>query len=191
MRIRPVLAWTILLMAFFTAGLLRQFNDRIPNSPWLPPIVGSALFAAIFLLLLVTARERRRADVMGPGIHLGTITPLMLMLLIEKWFSLSLYPIVFSWMTPSELDPRFLDVLYRAFAGVSLILVCIIVGSLSRPTIRRTRCARFTTRCARGGSLSWSSSTASLAFRQIGSSATCARARRSSSARSRRPVSNS
>ena len=137
LRIPLPLAWFLLIATCGTAALLRTFHQRTPEAPLVSPIVGSALFAAIFLLLLVTARERQRADVMGPGIHLGMLTPLMLMLLIEKWFSLSLYPIVFSWMTPSELDPRFLDVLYRAFAGVSLILVCIIVGSLSRPTMRK------------------------------------------------------
>ena len=137
LRIPLPLAWFLLIAACGTAALLRTFHQRTPESPLVSPIVGSALFAAILLLLLVTARERRQADVPGPGVRLGALTPLMLMLLIEKWFSVSLYPLVFSSMTPRNLDPRFLDMVYRAFAGVSLILVCIIVGSLSRPTMRK------------------------------------------------------
>ena len=35
--------------AFFTAGLLRHFHDEVPSSPYVAPIVGSLLFAAIFV----------------------------------------------------------------------------------------------------------------------------------------------
>jgi membrane protease YdiL (CAAX protease family) len=137
LRIPLPLAWLILLSTFGTAALLRSFHERTPVSPLISPIVGSALFAAILLLLLVTARERRNPETTGPGVRLGLFTPLMLMLLIEKWFSLGLYPLGFFWLIPRELDPRFLDILYRGFAGVGLILVCIVVGSLSRPTMRK------------------------------------------------------
>ena len=51
-------AWLILGLAYFTAGLLRHSHDRIPSSPHVSPVIGSLLFAAIVLLLLVSARER-------------------------------------------------------------------------------------------------------------------------------------
>ena len=65
MRIPVALAWGILGLAFFTAALLRQFHDRTPASPLAPGLVGSLLFAAIFFLLLVSAREWRRGAVAG------------------------------------------------------------------------------------------------------------------------------
>ena len=60
MRINLVLAWLLILGTFGTAALLRQFHHETPTSPFFSPINGSALFAAIFLLMLVTAWERRR-----------------------------------------------------------------------------------------------------------------------------------
>ena len=79
MRIPTPLAWFILVATFGTAALLRQFHDRIPSSPLISPVVGSALFAAILLLLLVTAHERRQGPVAGPGVRLGTLPPLLLL----------------------------------------------------------------------------------------------------------------
>jgi membrane protease YdiL (CAAX protease family) len=128
----------ILVLVLFTAGLLRQFHDRTPSSPLVSPVVGSLLFAAIFLLLLVSAREWRRGAVAGRGVRLGSLTPLLLMLLVEKWFSLTIYPAVFDRLAPTETDPRLLDAQFRAFAGLGLVLVCILCGSLSRPTRRKT-----------------------------------------------------
>jgi len=92
LRIPISLAWIILIGTFGTAALLRQFHDRTPESPMISPVVGSALFAAIFLLLLVSAREWRKGAVAGPGVRLGSLTPILLFLLIEKWVSLTLYP---------------------------------------------------------------------------------------------------
>ena len=137
MRIPLPLAWFLLIATGGTAALLRTFHQHTPEAPQVSPIVGSALFAAIFLLLLVSAREGRQPDGMGPGVRLGAVLPLMLMLLIEKWFSLSVYPLLFLSAISRKLDPRFLDMIYRAFAGVGLILVCIIVGCLSQPTMRK------------------------------------------------------
>ena len=65
MRIPIPLAWFLLIATCATAALLRTFHERTPEAPVISPIVGSALFAAIFLLLLVTARERRQADVLN------------------------------------------------------------------------------------------------------------------------------
>jgi membrane protease YdiL (CAAX protease family) len=122
---------------FGTAALVRQFHDRTPEAPGISPIVGSALFAAVFLLLLVTAREQRVRSRHGRGVPLIVFTPLLLLLLIEKWVSLSLYPRIFDRFSPWLLEPDYADAVYRAVAGVGLIAVCLVVGWLSLPTLRR------------------------------------------------------
>ncbi|MDH3626528.1 MAG: CPBP family intramembrane metalloprotease [Acidobacteriota bacterium] len=147
MRIPTGLAWLMVVMTLATASLLRQYNAGTPESPYVPPIVGSLLFAAIFVLLLVTARERQRGAVPGPGLRLGTITPLLLMLLVEKWLSLYAYGWFFS-LFPSRGGSILLDdARYRAFAGIALIGVCLLVAAFSVPTarkvMRRARPARF------------------------------------------------
>ena len=55
MRVPVTLAWIIMVLFVFTAGLLRRFHDRIPESPYLHPLVGNLLFAGIFVLLLVAS----------------------------------------------------------------------------------------------------------------------------------------
>ena len=138
MRIPVSLAWLLLALTFFTAGLLRQFHDRTPHSPYVPPIVGSLLFAGLFFLLLVAAREWRRGAIPGPGIRLGSLTPILLMLLIEKWTSLAVYNPVFFFISRAESRPAYLDAEFRTFAGVGLLLVCLLIAPLSRPTARKT-----------------------------------------------------
>lgn len=138
MRIPRWLAWFLVLGTAFTAGLLRQYHDRTPVSPWMTPAVGSLLFAAIFFLLLVSAWERRRGAVPGRGVRLGSVTPLLLILLIEKWVSLGFYNPLFSWLTGEHGPPALLDAQFRALAGVGLIAVCLVVGRLSVPTARKT-----------------------------------------------------
>ena len=98
----------------------------------------SLLFAGIFFLLLVAAREWKRGAVPGPGVRLGSVIPLLLMLLIEKWTSLALYNPIFYFMAYSTTPPVFLDAQFSAFAGVGLLLVCLVVGRLSVPTARKT-----------------------------------------------------
>jgi hypothetical protein len=138
LRIPVSLAWLLLLLAFFTAGLLRQFHDEVPTSPYVNPIVGSLLFLSCVFLLLVSAREWRRGAVPGPGVRLGSITPIMLMLLAEKWISLTLYEPLFAWLAPLTDPLPLLDAKFRAFAGVALILVCLLVSRFSIPTARKT-----------------------------------------------------
>lgn len=138
MRIPVPLAWLMLGLTFVTAALLRQFHDETPVSPLISPIVGSVLFAAILLLLLIAARERHLGAGSGPGVRLGSLAPIMLFLLVEKWISLSIYPLVFNWITPVGLDPAFVDATFRTFAGISLIMLCLVIGRLSTPTARKT-----------------------------------------------------
>jgi membrane protease YdiL (CAAX protease family) len=138
LRIPVSLAWIILILTLFTAGLLRQFNDHTPMSPYVPPIVGSLLFACIVFVLLVAAREWRRGAVPGPGIRLGSLTPVVLMLLIEKWIALTLYNPIFYWISNASTLPAYLDAQYRAFVGVGLLLACLLVAPFSRPTFNKT-----------------------------------------------------
>jgi hypothetical protein len=138
LRIPVPLAWLLLILTFFTAGLLRQFHDEVPTSPYVNPIVGSLLFLACLFLLLVSAREWRRGAVPGPGVRLGSITPIMLMLLVEKWISLALYEPLFAWLAPLTDPLPLLDAKFRAFAGVALILVCLLVSRFSIPSARKT-----------------------------------------------------
>lgn len=138
MRLPRSLAWLILILTFFTAGLLRQFHDQTPHSPYVTPAVGSLLFAAVFLLLLVAARERRAGAVRGTGVRLGSLTPLLLMLLLEKWVSLTLYGPAFRFLSPADSSVELLDAQYRAFAGAGLLAVCLLLGTLSSPAARRT-----------------------------------------------------
>ena len=138
MRIPLPLAWFILGLGFFTAALLRQFNDRTPVSPMISSIVGSLLFAGIFFLLLVSAREWRRGAVAGPGVRLGSLTPLLLILLVEKWVSITVYPLFFRQYAASDASAGLLDAQYRTLAGIGLILVCVLVSRFSVPAARKS-----------------------------------------------------
>jgi membrane protease YdiL (CAAX protease family) len=137
-RIPSWLAWALVLMAFFTAGILRQFHDGTPSSPFVPGAVGNLLFGGIFLLLLVTAWEWRRGAVPGDGVRLGSLTPLLLMLLGEKWLSLTLYGPLFDRVASENLGPADLDARFRAFAGVGLLFFVVLVAFFSSPTGRKT-----------------------------------------------------
>jgi membrane protease YdiL (CAAX protease family) len=138
LRIPTPLAWQLLLLTFFTAGLLRQFHDRTPASPYVPAVVGSLLFAAIFLILLVSAWEIRRGGAPGHGIRLGSLTPILLMLLIEKWVSLSFYVPLFNWIAAPGTALKLLDAQFLTLAGVGLLLVCSLVCWFSAPAMRKT-----------------------------------------------------
>lgn len=138
MRIPVWLAWLLILSTLSTAGLLRRFHDVTPASPFVSPAVGSLLFVSVLFLLLVTAREWRLGAAPGPGVRLGSITPLMLMLLVEKWASISLYNPIFSFAHRAQVPEPLLDARYRAFAGAGLLAITILVAAFSRPTARRT-----------------------------------------------------
>ncbi len=138
MRIPVWLAWFLLGITYLTAGLLRRFHSEIPRSPYVSPLVGSLLFAAVFLLLLVAAREWRLGPLPGDGIRLGSLTPLLLMLLMEKWISIALYDPLFALVAPKGLGDADLDARYRAFAGLGLLATCALLSGFSPPAWRRT-----------------------------------------------------
>ena len=58
------------------------------------------------VILLVSAREWNRGAVPGSGVRLGSLTPLLLMLLIEKWVSISVYPWFFRVVAPAHAPPN-------------------------------------------------------------------------------------
>lgn len=139
MRLPRGLAWLLVLGGLFTAALLRSFHTETPRSPFVPPVVGSLLFAGVFLLLLVSAREWRLGGAPGGGIRLGSLTPLLLMLLMEKWTSLSLYNPLFYAISPSGASDEQLDTYYVAFGGVGLVLLCVLFAGFSKPAARTVR----------------------------------------------------
>jgi membrane protease YdiL (CAAX protease family) len=136
-RVGRGLAWGLILLSLVTAGLLRQFHPGTPRSPLISPAVGSLLFAAVFVVLLVAAREWRQGASPGPGIRLGSLTPLVLMLLIEKWASTTLYLPVFYAVAPRDASEAALDGYFFVFAGAALVLLCLLLARLSRPARRR------------------------------------------------------
>lgn len=120
-------------MAMFTAGLLRHFHDLTPRAPFLAPAVGSLLFACVVFLFLVAVRERQIGAAPGPGVRLGSLTPLLLMLLFEKWFSSSFYQPLFAWLVPAGLAPAADDAWFRALCGSGLLIVVMIASRFSAP----------------------------------------------------------
>jgi len=127
-----------MILFVLTAGLLRRSHDHIPESPFLHPLVGNLLFAGIFVLLLVASRERSAGAVPGRGMRLGSLMPLLLMLLIEKWISLGVYEPLFDWFSGTGLSDVLADAHFRAFAGVGLLATCLLLSRLSTPTLRKT-----------------------------------------------------
>lgn len=139
MRIPRSLAWALLLAGFATAGLLRTFHPGTPRSPFVPPVVGSLLFASLLFLLLVSARERRVGPAPGDGVRLGNVTPLLLLLLLEKWASINLYRPVFAFLAGSGAIPEgTLDAAWRAFAAAGLLAVVLVGAGFSPPAGRGT-----------------------------------------------------
>ncbi len=133
MRIPRALAWLLIGMAIFTAGLLRQFHDLTPTSPFLAPAVGSLLFACVLFLFLVAARERQVGAARGPGIRLGSLTPILLMLLVEKWISSGFYPPIFVLIAPASLSDDAADAWFRLLCGTGLLGVVLLTSRFSRP----------------------------------------------------------
>jgi len=132
-RIPRALAWLLIAMAMFTAGLLRQFHDLTPTSPFLAPAVGSLLFVCVLFLVLVALRERRIGAAPGPGVRLGSVTPLLLLLLVEKWISSSFYQPLFAWLAPVDWPEPVADAWFRLICGVGLLAVVLISSRFSRP----------------------------------------------------------
>jgi membrane protease YdiL (CAAX protease family) len=120
-------------MAMFTSGLLRQFHDLTPASPFLAPSIGSLLFACVLFLFLVAARERQVGAAPGPGIRLGSVTPILLILLVEKWISSSFYQPLFALAAPADLPDDAADAWFRMMCGILLLAIVLITSRFSRP----------------------------------------------------------
>jgi len=133
LRIPRALAWLLVGMGVFTAGLLRQYHDLTPGASFLGPAVGSLLFGCILFLFLVAARERQIGAAPGPGIRVGSLTPLLLMLLGEKWISSSAYPALFARIAPADLPPESADAWFRLLCGVGLLAVVLVTSRFSAP----------------------------------------------------------
>lgn len=139
MRVHVALAWLLLGATLFTAALLRRFHERTAQLPFLPPALGSLLFAAVAVLLAVSVWESRVSRAPGRGVRLGSLTPIMLMLLVEKWASVGVYPPLFdAFFSPTRASDALADAHYRALAGAGLLVLCAAFGLLSEPAARTT-----------------------------------------------------
>jgi membrane protease YdiL (CAAX protease family) len=136
-------------MAMFTAGLLRQSHDLTPTSPFLNPAVGSLLFACIVFLLLVAARERQIGPAPGPGVRVGSLTPIMLMLLVEKWVSSNFYPPAFAAVAP-PLPADDADAWFRLLCGAGLLAMVALLSRFSKPATAWVRARVGPERCVTG-----------------------------------------
>ncbi|HEX5042217.1 MAG TPA: CPBP family glutamic-type intramembrane protease [Candidatus Polarisedimenticolaceae bacterium] len=132
MRLRRDIAWFLVLLGFFTAGLLRQFHVATLTSPLLPAAVGSLSFAILVLLVLVGWRERRLGPTGGEGIRLGSLTPLLLMLFMEKWVAHALLPPLLA-ATVQGRSAAEADARIRALTGLALLLLAFALSFLSSP----------------------------------------------------------
>jgi membrane protease YdiL (CAAX protease family) len=143
LRIPRALAWLLIAMAMFTAGLLRQFHDLTPTSPFLAPAVGSLLFASVLFLFLVAARERQIGAAPGPGVRLGSLTPILLMLLLEKWISSGFYQPLFALVAPADLPDDAADAWFRTMCGLGLLAIVLVSSRFSRPAAAWVRARLF------------------------------------------------
>jgi hypothetical protein len=91
----------VLGLTLFTCGLLRHFHEVTPRSPYVHPALGSLLFAAVVLVFLVSIREETLGAVPGKGVRFGSVTPILLMLLVEKWISIGFYGPAFRVLSPA------------------------------------------------------------------------------------------
>jgi membrane protease YdiL (CAAX protease family) len=133
-RVRRDIAWLLLLLGLFTAGLLRQFNAATLKAPLVPAAVGGLPFALLVVVVLAGWRERRLGAVGHPedGIRLGSLTPLLLMLFVEKWATQWL--VVPSAQVAAAGGPAAgEDARYRALSGVALLLIALALSFLSAP----------------------------------------------------------
>jgi len=143
LRIPRALAWLLIAMAMFTAGLLRQFHDLTPTSPFLAPAVGSLLFACVLFLVLVAARERQIGAAPGPGIRLESLTPILLILLVEKWISSGFYARIFALASPTRLSDDAADAWFRLMCGAGLLAIVLLTSRFSRPAASWVRSRLF------------------------------------------------
>jgi membrane protease YdiL (CAAX protease family) len=112
------LAWLILLGGILTAGILRQFHETIPSSPFLPWPIRSLLFFLVLVLFLTFARgwgRRQEIPYAGAGltrVNFLAFVPLLIALMLEKWVSITFYRPLFYTINGTEMPSRKFDALY-------------------------------------------------------------------------------
>jgi beta-aspartyl-peptidase (threonine type) len=121
-RIRRDIAWFLGALRSVHRGAAAPVQRRHPQLPDPPPRGGELSFAILVVLGLVGWRERRLGAVGGEGIRLGSLTPLLLMLFVEKWVAHALLPPLLEGMlsgrSTAEADARL-----RALSGLALLVV--------------------------------------------------------------------
>jgi membrane protease YdiL (CAAX protease family) len=128
----------IVLGTILTAGILRQFHERIPSSPYLPWPVRSLLFFLVLIFFLAFLRGwkgRQEVPYAGPGlrrVNFLAFLPLLIALTLEKWVSITFYSPVFSWLNGSGGSTERQHALYVIEAGAGLLLVTVFLLPLFR-----------------------------------------------------------
>ena len=129
MRISRRLAWVILLAAVLTAALLRQFNDRIPESAFLPWPMRSLLFFLLLILFLLFLRgwgQRQELPYAGAGLsqfNVLAMVPFLIALIGEKWFSITFYAPVLRLAAQAGMPDPVLEALGVLLAGLGAVAV--------------------------------------------------------------------
>lgn len=140
------IAWIILLGAILTAGILRQFHETIPSSPFLPWPIRSLLFFLVLILFLSFARgwgSRQEIPYAGAGlkrVNFLAFLPLLLALMLEKWVSITFYGPLFYRINGESITPATFDALYVIESAAGLFLITLLLIPLFRrlfPMLRR------------------------------------------------------
>lgn len=151
MRISRRLAWTILVSAILTAALLRQFNEKTPESAFLPWPVRSLLFFLLVILFLVFLRgwgSRQEFPYAGrrlEAFNLLAMVPLLIALTGEKWFSITFYRPILEAAAMAGIEEAVLGALQEVLAGLGILLVVLALLPLFprlRPLLREYLSAR-------------------------------------------------
>ena len=138
-------SWLVLipLAAIPLFGVLRTFHQQTPRIPGLGPFWGSLLlWAALGLLALHLVQRRRGEDIMpdierGPGLSVGMIVPLLVVVVIEKWVSADVLPVMFGLLPSWGPTPKLADAAYRLAGGLALGLVALAVYRVPRQVARK------------------------------------------------------
>lgn len=145
MAVSRRLAWLILLGTILTAGILRQFHERIPSSPFLPWPIRSLLFFLLVILFLVLLRgwgQRQEIPYAGPEltrVNFLAFLPLLIALTLEKWVSITFYAPLFYWLNGSEVSLETFNALYVVEASLGLMVVTLVLAPMFRRLLPMAR----------------------------------------------------
>ncbi|RMF72207.1 MAG: CPBP family intramembrane metalloprotease [Acidobacteria bacterium] len=124
-------------------GVLRTFHEHTPHVPGLGPTGGSLLlWAAVALAALHLVQRRRGLDLMpdierGSGLTVGMIVPLLVVVVVEKWISAEIVPLLLVRVPLPDAPPRLADAAYRLAGGLALGAVTLMLWRVPRQIARK------------------------------------------------------